>query len=219
MGEPIALYHYWRSSSSWRVRWALAIKRLAFDSIAVNLLEGEQRAETHHARNPAQYVPSLQIDGRMLSESVAIIEYLDETRPAPPLFPREPWLRARTRQIIETVNSGIQPLQNLGVLRRHAEEPARQKEWGAHYNERGLAVLEELLVAIDAEIGTGGPFAIGNTLTAADLFVVPQVYSARRFGVDVERFPRTLAAERAALATEHALAALPEHQPGATKAQ
>jgi maleylacetoacetate isomerase len=212
----VTLYQYWRSSSSWRVRWALAIKDIAFDSVAVNLLDNEQRADAHDARNPARYVPALAIDGRVLAESVAILEYLDETRPTPALYPRDAWLRARVRQVVETVNSGIQPLQNLSVLQRHAEgDAAAQKQWAAYFNDRGMHVLERLLCEIDAETGRAGTFAVGDAISAADLFIVPQVYSARRFGVDVAKYPRVLAAERAALATEHASAALPENQPGA----
>ena len=216
MSNTVTLYHYWRSSSSWRVRWALAIKGIEFASVPVNLLENEQNSEAHRARNPAGYVPTLEIDGHLLTESVAILEYLEETRPSPALYPREALWRARVRQVCESINAGVQPLQNLGVLKRHSSEPAEQKRWAAHFNERGLQVIEALLLRSDAERGHVGRFAIGDDLTAADLYIVPQVYSARRFGVDVTLFPRVIAAETAALASEHARAALPENQPGAT---
>jgi maleylacetoacetate isomerase len=213
------LFHYWRSSSSWRVRWALAIKGVAFESVVVDLLAGEQKSDAHRARNPVGHIPTLHVDGRYLSESVAILEYLEETIPDPPLYPRDAWGRARVRQLVELVNAGVQPLQNLIVLRRHAEDAAGQKAWAAFFNERGLAAYEATLAQLDAERGggaaAGGRFSFGDALTAADLCLVPQVYSARRFGVDVARFPRVLAAEQAALATEHARGALPENQPGA----
>jgi maleylacetoacetate isomerase len=208
--KPI-LYHYWRSSSSWRVRWALAIKGVDFESVPVNLLAGEQLSDEHRARNPMGHVPALVVQGRCLAESVAIFEYLEETIPTPALYPRDPWVRARVRQVVELVNAGVQPLQNLAVLRHHSADPAAQKEWARHFNERGLVALEASLEVIAGEQG-GGRFAVGDALTAADLFLVPQLYSARRFGVDVRRFPRLLAAEAAALATEHADGARPERQ-------
>jgi maleylacetoacetate isomerase len=210
----VVLYHYWRSSSSWRVRWALAHKGIAFESVIIDLLAGEQHGAALLAKNPIGHVPSLVLRDdageRVLSESVAILEYLEETVPDPPLYPRDAWGRARVRQLVELVNSGVQPLQNLAVLARHSEERAEQKAWAAHWNERGLAAYEELL-----RRDGGGPFSYGDSLTVADLYLVPQVYSARRFGVDVTRFPRVLAAEQAALATAHADGARPENQPGA----
>jgi maleylacetoacetate isomerase len=209
------LYQFWRSSASWRVRWALAVKGVPFTSVPVNILAGEQMSAEHRARNPMAHVPALWIDGRCLAESVSIIEYLEETRPAPALYPREPWARARVRQVVELINSGIQPLQNLVVLGHRSKDPEEQKAWAHFFNERGLAACEALLGSIAAEIPGDGRFAVGSSLTAADLFIVPQIVTARRFGVDVTRFPRLLAAEAAALATEHAAAALPENQPGA----
>jgi len=212
--RPI-LYQFWASSASWRVRWALAHKRVPHDVVAVDLRAGEQLTAEHRARNPMGHVPALSVGGRCLAESVAILEYLDETYPSPPLYPRDPWQRARVRQACELVNSGIQPLQNLVALRRHSDDPGEHRAWGHFFNERGLLALEVLLRDIDGERGGTGRFAVGDTLSAADLFLVPQVYSARRFRVDLERMPRVLAAERAALATEHAAAALPENQPDA----
>jgi maleylacetoacetate isomerase len=211
------LYHYWRSSASWRVRWALAIKGVAFESVMVNIVAGEQLAPEHRARNPMGHVPALWIDGHMLAESVAIIEYLDEAIAAPALYPRDRFLRVRTRQLVELVNSGVQPLQNLVVLNKYSSEGPAQKAWAHFFNERGMTAYEALLEQIAKETGSTGPFSMGAALTAADLFLVPQVASARRFGVDVARFPRTVAAEQAALATAHARGALPENQPGAPR--
>jgi maleylacetoacetate isomerase len=208
------LHHFWRSSASWRVRWALAIKGLSFESVLVDIASGEQHKPERLAKSPIGHVPVLELDGHLLTESVAILEYLEETRPTPPLYPRDPWARARVRQLVELVNSGIQPLQNLSVLSRHSSEPAQQKAWARHFNERGLAAYEALLTRIAAD-GLGGRFSVGDSLTAADLFLVPQVYSARRFGADVNRFPRVLEIEAAAMATEHADGARPEKQPGA----
>ena len=210
------LYHYWRSSASWRVRWALAIKGIAFESVAIDLVHGEQSAAAHQARNPMGRVPALVLDdGRSLGESVAILEWLDETIPTPALYPKDPWQRARTRQLVEIINAAVQPLQNISVLRRLSPEGPVQRAWAAHFNELGLGAFETLLAQIAAEGAGNGHFSIGDGLTAADIFLVPQLYAARRFGVDVSRFPRVLAAEEAARATPHAEAARPENQAGA----
>ncbi len=211
------LYQFWRSSASWRVRWALAIKGIAFTSVPVNILDGEQVSPEHRARNPVGHVPALWIDGHTLAESVAILEYLEETRPATPLYPKDRWARARVRQVVELVNSGIQPLQNLVVYQRHSSDPAEQGAWLRFFNERGLAACEALLGTIASEIPGEGHFAVGGALTAADIFLVPQILTARRFGVDLAPFPRLLAVEAAALATPHAAGALPENQPGAPR--
>ena len=217
--ERCTLYHYWRSSASWRVRWALAIKGVAFDAVGIDLVAGEQTAAAHQARNPIGRVPALVLaDGRSLGESVAILEWLDETIPAPALYPEDPWQRARTRQLVEIVNAAMQPLQNISVLRRLSPDGPVQRAWSAHFNELGLGAYEALLTQIAAEGGGNGPFSVGDALTAADIFLVPQVYSARRFHVDVSRYPRVLAAEEAARATVHAEVARPENQVDATPA-
>lgn len=209
------LYHYWRSSASWRVRWALAIKGVPFTSVMVDLTTGQQRSDEHRARNPMTHVPALMIDGRMLTESVAILEYLEETRPEPALYPRDPWARARVRQVVELVNAGIQPLQNLITLGKHSQDPAEQKAWGRFFNERGLAACEALIASIAGEIPSEGNFCVGDALTAADLFVGPQVATSRRFGVDVSAYPRLAKIEASIFSTAHAASALPENQPGA----
>lgn len=211
------LYSYWRSSASWRVRWALAHKGIAFDKTIVNILKGEQKDDGHRGRNPIGHVPALEVaPGRFLAESVAIIEWLEETHPEPRLYPADPWAKARVRQVCELVNAGIQPLQNLVVLDKVSSEPEAKKAWAHEFNLRGMTALEQLLRAIDAELGKGS-FAVGSQLTAADLFLVPQVYSARRFGVDLSPFSRVLEAEASALATPFAEGARPESQPDAPK--
>jgi maleylacetoacetate isomerase len=209
----VVLYGYWRSSSSYRVRLALAYKRVAHESVAVNLLAGEQRGEAHAARSPTGYVPCLEIDGVRFIESVAILELLDELFPEAPLYPEDPYARARVRAMVEVVASGIQPLQNLAVLERVSPDPAVRKAWGAHFNAKGLAAFARL-VAEDASAAEG-PFCHGRSLTAADVMLVPQLYSARRFGVDVDVWPRLLAAESATLALPGMIDATPERQPDA----
>jgi maleylacetoacetate isomerase len=207
-------YEFWRSSSSWRVRWALAIKGVEVESVRIDLTAGEQLTPEHRARNPLARVPALTLDGRCLSESVAILEYLEETIPAPALYPRDPWARARVRQLVEYVNSGIQPMQCPACVNRARETPEARTEWSRFFNERGLLAYEQMLEVIAKE-GLGGRFSVGDSLTAADLCLVTQVWSARRFGADLAPMPRVLAVEAAALATPHAAAAHPEAQPGA----
>lgn len=206
----LVLHHYWRSSSSWRVRWALAHKGLPWESRAVNLLEGAQSEPSYVAnKSPMGFVPCLEVDGRPLTESVAILEWLDEVQPEPALYPRDPWARARVRQLVEFVNAGTQPLQNLGVNRRHSSDPAEQKAWARHWIERGLTAIERELDLARAE-GLGGKHAIGDALTAADLYIAPQLYNARRFDVDLEPFPLLVSVEAAALATDSGHASHPD---------
>jgi maleylacetoacetate isomerase len=212
------LYQFWRSTPSWRVRWALAHKGIPFTSVPVDLERGEQLSAEHRERNPMGQVPALFIDGRTLAESVAILEYLEETRPSPPLYPKDHGARARVRQVVELVNSGIQPFQRPAVTARHSADPAEQDAFRRHFIERGLGALEILLGSIHGEIPGEGGFAVGAALTAADLAVVPQLAAARRYGVDLSPFPRVLTVEAAALATPHAEGALPARQPGAPSA-
>jgi maleylacetoacetate isomerase len=205
----LVLYHYWRSSSSWRVRWALAYKEIPYRANAINLLEGEQTREDFKVHSPLGVVPCLVIDGRALTESVAIFEWLEETVPDPPLFPGDRWLRARTRQLVELVNSGIQPVQNLTVLQHLSPETSVRKEWARHWIERGLVAIERELEVVAREVGNG-QHAVGDAITAADLFIAPQVYNARRFGVDLSQLPRVVAVEGAALPSEAARRSHPD---------
>ena len=213
--SKLVLYSYWRSSSSFRVRFALAAKGLAYETVAVNLLRDEQSTPEHKARNPMGYVPCLVVDGEPFVESVAIVELLDELFPAPPLYPRHPYARAHVRALVEIVNADTQPLQNRHVLLHLSKDADAQREWSKHFVERGLSAVEGLMSRY-AKDGLRGGFAYGDTLTAADLFLVPQLYNARRFGVDVTKYPRVHAAEQAALDTEAAKAAMPERQVDAT---
>jgi maleylpyruvate isomerase len=210
-GPRVVLYGYFRSSSSYRVRLALAAKGVSYESIAVNLLQGEQKGDAHGRRSPTGYVPCLEVSGKRFVESVAIIELLDDLFPTPLLYPKNPFDRARVRAMVEVVNSGIQPLQNLAVLARVSSEGPVRKEWAAHFNARGIAALGRMV----DEAGSEGPFCYGSGLTAADVFLVPQLYSAHRFGVDVAAWPRLLAAEAATLALPGMADAAPERQPDA----
>ncbi len=210
MKSPV-LYTYWRSSSSFRVRFALNVKRVAYESRPVNLLKGEQRSETYLATNPNGFVPCLVIDGEPVVESVAIIELLDDLIASPKLFPSDPIARARVRALVEAINSGVQPLQNLSVLDHVSSDTKARTEWAQHFIKRGLNVFE-LMMKANADRGVLGPFAYGETLTAADIFLVPQLYASKRFGVDLAPFPRLRAAGERAAATDAAIAAAPENQ-------
>jgi maleylacetoacetate isomerase len=212
----LTLYNYWRSSSSHRVRIALALKGLDYEYVAVNLLAGENASESHKARSPTGYVPCLTIDETHYVESVAIMELLDERFPAPALFPSDPHGRARVRALVEIVNSGIQPLQNTSVLRRVSTDSEEQKKWAAHFVARGLESFEAALAVAERE-GVAGPFAYGAAPTAADVLLVPQVFSARRFGVDVAPLVRVSRAFDAAMTVEAFQRAAPENQPDAKR--
>jgi maleylpyruvate isomerase len=189
------LYGYWRSSCSWRVRIALGLKGIDYEYVPVHLLEGEQHASDHASRNPMEQVPVLEVEhaGRVhrLGQSLAIMEFLEEAFPQPPLLPADPIARARTRQLAEIVNSGIQPMQNLGVLERLAAvaPAADKKAWAAHFVARGLGALEALARE------TAGRYLVGESITLADVCLVPQLYGARRFGVALDPFPTLTAVE------------------------
>lgn len=188
----LSLYHYWRSSSSWRVRWALAIKGVNCSFHSVNLLNDETESPEHLKRNPHGYVPVLEIqnsatDIAYLSESVAILEWLEETFPKSPnvasLYPGPPLNRARIRQLCEVINAGTQPLQNLNVLHLHSNDPQEQKKWAQYWIRKGLHAYETLAAP------WAGRFSVGNDLSAADLFLIPQLYNARRQEIAIEEFP------------------------------
>lgn len=201
----LVLHHYFRSSSSWRVRWALAEKGLAFRSVAVNLLGGEQKSDDYAKTSPTAYVPALSIDGRVITESVAIVELLDDLQPTPPLRPADPFLRAKMRQLVEIVNAGTQPLQNLSVLHRISPERPAQVAWAKPFIERGLSSFAHALDGLP-----DGPYCLGDVVSMADLFLVPQLYNARRFDVPLDGFARLLAIESACLAREACKAASPD---------
>lgn len=185
---------------------ALQYKEIQYNTIHINLLTGEQQGETYRAIHPAGYVPALVMEGRTLAESVAICEYLDETQGGRPLRPSDPYLRAQMRQLVELINAGTQPLQNLLVLNKVGEE---KRAWAQFFVGRGLSVFEQVLGRLRAE-GGRGPFCMGDSLTLADCFLVPQLYSARRFEVDLSKFPLCLEVELAVLETPACKASAPE---------
>ena len=210
--RDLVLYAYWRSSASYRVRLALAAKKLPHRIVPVNILAGEQNAEPHLSRSPTGYVPSLVVDGTPFFESIAIMELLDELYPDPPLYPRDPFARARVRALVELVASGIQPLQNLNVTQRLPGDSDSRNEWVRHFVVKGLTAFERAIAAHEGA-GITGSFAYGDTLTAADLVLIPQIGHARRFNIDLTPFPRVVRADASARTVPGLDAASPERQP------
>jgi maleylpyruvate isomerase len=210
------LYDYWRSSSAWRVRIALHVKGIPFERRVVNLIKdgGEQHAATFHAMNPSRQVPVLITDdGRPIAQSMAIIGYLEERHPAPALLPADAWLRARARQLAEMVNSGTQPLQNLTVLDHVQAGGMDRNEWARHFIARGLAALEA------AAHETAGRFLVGDAVSLADAYLIPQLYNARRFNVDLAPLPTLVRIESACAALPAFAAAHPDAQSDAVPPQ
>jgi maleylpyruvate isomerase len=197
------LYEGWRSSASWRVRWALALKKLPYESVWLDVAAGEHMRVLPNL-NPLCTVPTLELPGGdVLTESVAIIEWLDETRPDPPLLPGDPRARARVRQLVQLVNADIHPLQNTSVRRAIAADERAQNAWCAHWIERGLSAYEALVRA------QTGRFSLGDSLTMADLFLIPQIESAERFGAEIRPCKRIRSIYDACLATPEAQATHP----------
>lgn len=204
------LHGYFRSSASYRVRIALNLKGLAVEHLPHHLRKGEQRAADYLAINPQGLVPALVDDaGDILTQSLAIIEWLDEVWPQPPLLPADPLARARVRAFAQAIACDIHPVQNLKVLARLRQldvEEADVTAWAAATNREGLTACEALIR------GMPGPFCFGARPSLADLCLVPQLANARRFGVEVEAFPRLLACETAARALPAFANAAPERQ-------
>jgi maleylpyruvate isomerase len=207
------LHGYFRSSASYRVRIALNLKGLRAEHLSHHLRKGEQRAPAFLAINPQGLVPALESDaGDVLIQSLAIIEWLDETHPAPPLLPKDPMRRAKVRAFAQALACDTHPVQNLKVLARLRElglPEDKVTEWAAWANREGLTACEKLVAH------EPGPFCFGEAPTLADLCLVPQLANARRFGVEVSVFPRLLKAEAAAKAMQAFADAAPDKQPDA----
>jgi maleylpyruvate isomerase len=204
------LHGYFRSSASYRVRIALNLKGLSAEHLSHHLRKGEQRAPDYLALNPQGLVPSLQGEGgTVLTQSLAIIEWLDETHPEPPLLPKDPLRRAHVRAFAQVIACDTHPVQNLKILSRLRELGIPEDKvtgWAGWANREGLLACEKLIA------NEAGPFCFGDAPTVADLCLVPQLANARRFGVDVGAFPRLLKAEAAAKALKAFADAAPERQ-------
>lgn len=215
MTTTLTLCTYWRSSSSHRVRLALGHKGLTYEPVFVNLLEGQQKSAENLAKNPIGHVPTLLVDGVPYVESVAIMELLEELYPEPALLPKRHDDRARVRALVEIVNAGIQPLQNLVVLEKIGDDKEKRKEWLHFFIGRGLAAFEKLLERFEKDAGVHGPYAFGTSFTMADCCLLPQVHAARRHGVDLTKLTRITRIEAAAHELPFVKTASPEAQPDA----
>lgn len=211
----IKLWSYWRSSCAYRVRIALGLKGLPFEYAAVHLLQGggQQHRPDFVAKNPASQVPVLELDEDgetiRLVQSMAIIEYLDERFPEPPLLPSSARGRAHVRALAELVNSGIQPLQNTSTFDQLKKHGVASEPWTRHFIEKGLTALEQLAAP------RAGAFLFGDSPSLADVYLVPQLYNARRWSVPLDAFPTLTRAEANAQSLPAFRAAAPEAQPDA----
>jgi maleylacetoacetate isomerase len=189
----MTLHGYWRSTAAWRVRLALGYKGLAFDHQAVNLLHGDQRSAAHLALNPQGLVPVLTVDGAALTQSLAIIEYLDETHPDPPLLPGDALGRAQVRAAALAIAAEVHPLGNLRVQRwlraDLGADDAAVTRWLHHWMHDGLASLEQFAAR------HGGRCLYGDDVGLADLCLLPQLYNARRFALPLDSWSRLTAIE------------------------
>lgn len=211
------LYDFAFSSAAYRVRIALNLKGLEYDSVPIHLVKdgGQQHTAAYRAVNPQELIPTL-IDGSLtLGQSLAIIEYLEETRPAPALLPQEPWARARVRQIAYEIACDIHPVNNLRVRQyltgRLNATPEQGQEWYAHWITLGFRALESSL----SRSSHTGRFCFGDTPTLADICLIPQMANAYRFKVPVDAFPTLRRIDEAARALPAFARAAPEAQPDA----
>lgn len=206
------LFNYWRSSSSWRVRIALAHKGIEYDYVPVHLVEdgGHQHADWFKELNPAEQVPVLEFEDDhgntcRLTQSMAIIGWLEERYPAPPLLPDDRYQRALAWQLAELVNAGIQPMQNLSVIQKLRSLDQDVKAWCREFITRGLVAYEQMLQQ------TAGEYSVGNEVSVADACLVPQLYNARRFELDLAPYASIMRVERNCLELPEFDATRPEN--------
>ena len=211
----LVLRGYWRSSSSWRVRIALNWKGLEYENLPVHLVAdgGHQHGAEHRVPNPMREVPALIVDGQPLAQSIAIIEFIEESQPKPALLPANAMDRARVRQMAEIINSGIQPIQNLRVMQRLGREfgfeKSQQQTWSRGWIDFGFEALNTLIKQY------GGHYSYGDQVSYADLCLVPQLYNARRFNVNLDQYPRLLEIENRLSELPAFAKAHPDQQPDA----
>ncbi|HUO12410.1 MAG TPA: maleylacetoacetate isomerase [Caulobacteraceae bacterium] len=211
---PLTLHSYWRATAPYRVRIGLALKDLSYDYIPVNLLDGSQRADAYGAVNRQHLVPALETEDGVLTQSLAILEWLEESFPSPPLLPRTPADRATVRAMAEIVACDIHPVNNLRILQAlgrlgHPMGGPDQQAWGAEWITDGFAALEPMV----ARHGRG--FAFGDSPTIADCCLIPQIWSSSRFAVDLAPYPALRAVYGRAANHPAFQAAHPERQPDA----
>lgn len=220
MSEPLQLYSYWRSSAAYRVRIGLNLKGLAYEIVPVHLVQdgGQQHTDAYRQLNPQELIPTLGHGQRRMGQSLAILEYLDEVWPEPPLLPATARARQRVRALALLVACDVHPLNNLRVLQYFEREwnvPLPERDaWVKHWIEDGFRAAEALLAGHPST----GDFCEGEAPTLADCCLIPQIYNARRFGVDMAAYPTLQRIEAACLALPAFDAARPENQPDAPAA-
>ncbi len=206
------LYSYFRSSASYRVRIALALKGLSYQTIAIHLVKGEHKEKPFISVNPQTRVPALKTDNdEVLIQSLAIIDWLDETHPQPPLLPTDPLLRARVRAVSHIIAMDVHPLGNTGprnyLLKVLNHDLETVDAWTRHWIEDGFSAVEKMI--------SPAPYCFGAQPTLADICLVPQVFNARRYKVDMAKFPKIVAADEACQKHPAFAAAAPAAQPDA----
>ena len=209
----IRLYDYWRSSAAYRVRIALNLKGVAYESVPVNIAPGtdEQRTDTYRSINAQMRVPTLEADGRSIGQSMAILEWLEEVYPAPSILPADPWVRAQARSFADTIACDVHPLNNLSVLAAlrtdFGADDAAVTRWYHDWIRRGFEALEQIAAA-----RAPSPFLFGETPGIAEIALIPQISNARRFKMDLSAFPTLVAVDAACLELDAFRRASPEAQ-------
>ncbi len=211
----LVLHGYFRSGTTYRVRLALNWKGVPYDVVPVNLVEGAQSSPDYLTKNPQGLVPALEVDGQLLTQSPAILEWIEETWPQRPLLPSDPIERARVRAFAAAIGCDIHPIQNLRVMKKVRADYGQDQDgawaWARHWMETGFAALETMAASTGGKNG----FIFGDGPTMAEVYLLPQMVNARRFGVDLSAYPRLVAADDAARALPEFEAAAPENQPDA----
>lgn len=209
------LYSYFRSSAAYRVRIALNLKGLAYDYLPINLLQKEQKSEAYMAQNPQGLIPALELPGgEVLGQSTALLEWLEETHPTPPLLPEDPLERAKIRSVVNNIACDIHPLCNISVIQylsgNHGLGSEELSRWNTTWMHRGFAAVEQVLAA------NNSTYSFGEEPCMADLYLAPQTYNARRVGVSLEPFPHLVRVVDNCNQLEAFQRALPAAQPDST---